>query len=224
MEGNMKIKIKETANINSLKNKYISIRKGQIITIPSYVEIDESVFDILEKNGQIFIKEDKLTNVDIERLLQSAKPSTIIEELKKRDISYNDVSRLLQYEVKKFKRKELLEYLMSIPQSEDKGVLLTDVSIWINELMSIKEISHEMARNIITVYPTKEVLLSALKEEENIPFESVIEDALRRTYDHQIEKEIKSKTELKKDRVEMEKMSNTGTTTREHFKFIKRNK
>lgn len=220
--GYMKIKLKETANRQSVKTKYFSIDKGEIVTVPDDVKIDPQVFDIVEKNGKTLIKTDKLRDVDIQRMLHSGKVEDIIAQLKKADISYNDVQAVLKVEAARYKRKDLMEYLMKIPEPEDIGTEYGNKQVWHRELMAIKELSHTDALNVITVYPTKEDLLKALSKEQNIPFESDIEDALRREYKKEVKKETVPKNELKKNRVEMQKKASTGTTTKEHFKFIKK--
>ena len=53
-----------------------------------------------------------------------------------------------------------------------------------------------------------------------IPFESEIEDALRKKYNAYKKKNVISKSELQKKRLEFTKKQNVGATTTENFKFI----
>ena len=219
--GYMKIKLKETDPASRIKTKFFAIKKGEVITIDDSVKVAEERFDILEKDGKVFIKVDKLKDIDVDRLLSDNNVEEIIKNLPKLDLSYNDIQKLYGAELRKRKRKLLLKYLLDIPKPTDKGTRYTKVTIWREELMDIKGISQKTAIDIMTVFPSKDSLLKALNDNQHIPFEQEVEDGLKKAFGFFKEKEKISKPELERMRLDDYKKSNTGATTMKHFDFNK---
>ena len=64
-----KIKIKESCPRGSISNRFFTIDKWQIVTVDDKFNVDKSVFDIVEIDGNPVKKKDKLNESEITKLL-----------------------------------------------------------------------------------------------------------------------------------------------------------
>lgn len=224
----MKIKLKDTDPASSLRNRLFSIEKGQIVEVPDDFPISDR-FDIVEKEGEVLLKEDKLKQVDIDRMLRDQEPKAIIEFLKKIDATYNDIDRVHNAELKGRRRRELITFCRNVPRAVDKGIKYTDESFFVNELKHISErlgketkgIDDKTARTIVQEYKTREELIEALKYTEP-KLDKITLDILRQHYKVKLELAKPPKEPIKRFNPEDYPKSNEGATTMEHFKFLKR--
>jgi hypothetical protein len=224
----MKIKLKDTDPASSLRNKNFSIEKGQIIEVPDDFVVG-SRFDIVERNGEVLIKEDKLTQVDIERMLSDNNPKSIIEFMTKHDVTYNDIDRVHTAELNGRRRKELLRWCKEVPRPVDKGIRFTNESMFMGELKHITEkigdksigIDDKTCRLIVDEFKTQEALIEALKYTEP-KLDNTTLDLLRKHFKVHLELAKAPKEPVKRFNAEEYPVQNTGATTTAHFPFLKK--
>lgn len=142
----------------------------------------EDVFKILdidvEKMKKELLKEKqnedvKAFDAEVDKVQLTTEKPVIVDELvefKKRvqklDLNYKQLQQILDAERKGIKRKNIIEYLESIPEPKESGINISEQTQFLSDLRSIEHLNDKAVRLIVKTFENKENLISALKEND----------------------------------------------------------
>jgi len=184
-----KIKIKASCPYGSISNRFFNIEKGQIVEVDDRFPFNDEVFEYVSDKAEII---EELTEDEIEEILtidynpkKETTSETVIKEGKaktkhelpqpipltvfkqriaEKNLKYNQLRQLLEAEQKGEKRVDFIDFLKGIPEAKDEGINITENTMLMSDLRSIKFVTDKAVYLIAKTFKNKEEFAKALKD------------------------------------------------------------
>ena len=184
-----KIKIKDSCPYGSISNRFFNIEKGDIVEVDEKFPFNDEVFEkvsdevkIIEELTEDEIKEiltidynpkkETTTEITIKEGKAKTKhelpqpiPLTIFKQrISEKNLKYNQLQQLLEAEKKGEKRVDFIDFLKGIPEAKDEGINVTENTMLMSDLRSIKFVTDKAVHLIAKTFKNKEEFTKALKD------------------------------------------------------------
>ena len=184
-----KIKIKDSCPYGSISNRFFSIEKGQIVLVDDKFPFNDEVFEYVSDEAEVI---EELTEEEIKEILiidynpkkettteivmeegkakaRSEKPQPIPltifkQKIAEKNLKYNQLRQLLEAEKKGGKRVDFIDFLKGIPEAKDDGINITENTMLMSDLRSIKFVTDKAVHLIAKTFKNKEEFTKALKD------------------------------------------------------------